>query len=83
MSQAHALMRSYIQSVQVNSVLEVFLKNGKKLQGEISSLAEKSFIIKSSTKGNSMVYLSKVSTIAKAAPLNTYGSRLQKSLDSE
>ena len=83
MSQAYALMRSYIAKVQSTAILEVFLKNGKKLQGEISSLEEKSFIIKSATKGSSMVYLSKVSTIAKAAPINKYGSKLKTSFDSE
>lgn len=61
-----ALMRSFITSDNKNKIFEVYLKNGKKLTGKVTSIEGNTFIIECEEQGEtlrSLVYFSKVSSV--------------------
>lgn len=63
-SNNYSLTRKYILSQsEKGKSFEVYLKNSKRLQGKITSVEEKTFIITCDRKGGSLVYFDKVSSV--------------------
>ncbi|MCF2900893.1 RNA chaperone Hfq [Pseudoalteromonas sp. OFAV1] len=77
MANSYQLMRKYI-STNLDSSFEVFLKNGKKLQGKVSNVDDRTFMLICQNKGGSLVYFSKVSTIGKLEEFAEYKSYQDK-----